>query len=148
MIKNIVLIVLAFIPYFYGSNTPHFVSKYHELVTKAEEQRYINNYKNNENISVKAYVTSLQIKQAKYKTMPWSKLKSFNANKKKLENLILQNPNNVHLRYVRLVIQEHVPGFLNYKTSIKKDREFLKKVIQKKDSLSYLHTYITKNTSL
>ena len=118
------------------------------MTTKEAELAYIANYKNSKEVSIQGYVISLEMKQAKYKTMPWSKLKVFNTNKHKLEELILKNPNNIHLRYIRLVIQENTPGILGYTSSIKKDKQFLKELLQKKDSVSYLHTYIINNTSL
>ncbi|TDQ21866.1 hypothetical protein [Tenacibaculum caenipelagi] len=130
------------------TNTPEFVKEYHDLLRQEDEQQYIQKYDYINDINVQAYVVSLQMKQAKYKTMPWSKLKVFNTNKNQLEELILKNPNNVHLRYVRLVIQENTPSILGYTSSIKEDKQFLKKVLQKKDSVSYLHTYIINNTSL
>jgi len=148
MIKSIILGVLFFISFIGFKNTPDFVVKYHKLTTKEAELAYIANYKNSKEVSIQGYVISLEMKQAKYKTMPWSKLKVFNTNKNKLEELILKNPNNVHLRYIRLVIQENTPGILGYTSSIKKDKQFLKEVLQKKDSVSYLHTYIINNTSL
>ncbi|WP_428742574.1 hypothetical protein [Tenacibaculum sp.] len=129
-------------------NTPKFVEEYHELSEKKEEQEYIQRYGQNNDVNVQAYVVSLKMKQAKYKLMPWSKLKVFNTGKKQLEELILIHPDNVHLRYVRLVIQENTPSFLGYKSSIKEDKRFLKKVLQKKDSISYLHSFIIENTSL
>ncbi|CAM1359973.1 conserved hypothetical protein [Tenacibaculum litoreum] len=148
MIKSIILGVLFFISFIGFKNTPDFVVKYHNLTTKEAELAYIANYKNSKEVSIQGYVISLEMKQAKYKKMPWSKLKVFNTNKNKLEELILKNPNNIHLRYIRLVIQENTPGILGYTSSIKKDKQFLKEVLQKKDSVSYLHTYIINNTSL
>lgn len=148
MIKSGILGVLFFMLSIGFNNAPDFVVKYHELTTKKDELAYITTYKSSKKVSVQGYVVSLQMKQAKYKMMPWSKLKVFNTNKSKLEELISKNPNNVHLRYVRLVIQENTPSVLGYTSSIEKDKQFLKKVLQKKDSTSYLHTYIINNTSL
>jgi hypothetical protein len=148
MIKSSILGVLFFMSFVGVKKAPDFVAEYHELDAKKAELTYIANYKNSKEVSIQGYVVSLQMKQAKYKTMPWSKLKVFNTNKNKLEELISKNPNNVHLRYVRLVIQENTPNILGYTSSIKKDKQFLKEVLQKKDSISYLHTYIINNASL
>ncbi|XRE43647.1 hypothetical protein ACIVBQ_001851 [Tenacibaculum discolor] len=148
MIKSGILGVLFFMSIIGFNNAPNFVIEYHELATKEAELSYIKKYKNSKEVSIQAYVVSLQMKQAKYKMMPWSKLKVFNTEKHKLETLISKNPNNIHLRYVRLVIQENTPSILGYKSSIKKDKQFLKEELQKKDSTNYLHTYIINNTSL
>lgn len=144
--KVLFLIVTLFI--FSSTEPPKFVLEYHQLSGKKEEIAFINKYKENKNISVKAYVISLQMKQAKYRTMPWSKLKIFKKGKKSLERLIEKYPNNVHLRYVRLVIQEQTPGILGYKSAIKTDKAFLKNIMHQKDSTQYLNPFIIKNTSL
>ena len=88
------------------------------------------------------------MKQAKYKTFPWSKLSIFNKEKKRLDELIKTHPNNIHLRYVRLVIQEKTPKILGYNKKIQEDKSFLKIMLKKKDSSDYLDKFIIKNTSL
>ncbi|MGB1042426.1 MAG: hypothetical protein ACPGU6_03460 [Tenacibaculum sp.] len=131
-----------------SKEAPVFFKEFQELKSKKQELRYIDKYKDNTNVNVKAYVVSLQMKQAEYAFFPWKKLQIFKTEKKKLESLIKTNPTNVHLRYVRLVIQEKLPGILNYKSSIKEDKRFLKQWLKKKDSLSYLKPFINKNIAL
>ncbi|WP_237274374.1 hypothetical protein [Tenacibaculum ovolyticum] len=128
--------------------TPKFVTDYHEVSNKKEELLYINKFQNSKEVAVKGYVISLRMKQAKYKFLPWSKLMIFKKEKNKLESLINKHPSNIHLRYVRLVIQEKLPKLLNYSSQINSDKEFLKKYLNKKDSTDYLDKYIIKNTSL
>jgi ribosomal protein S15P/S13E len=128
--------------------TPCFVKEYHQALTEDQELQFINKYKNSTKIDVKAYVVSLKMKQSKYKFFPWQKIKVFNKYKKHLEELISKHPKNVHLRYVRLVIQEKIPKMLNYYSEVKEDKEFLIKIMNEKDNADYLDTYIVKNTSL
>ncbi|WP_271406238.1 hypothetical protein [Tenacibaculum soleae] len=139
-----------FILYFFSTQNqvPAFVESYHKVSTKEEELRYIKTYKQNNNVDVQAYVISLQMKQAKYKTFPWSKLSVFNKERKRLDELIKTHPNNIHLRYVRLVIQEKMPKILGYNKNIQEDKSFLKIILKKKDSSDYLDKFIIKNTSL
>lgn len=127
---------------------PDFVQDFHEVSSKKEELIYIDTYYKSKNVDVKAYVVSLQMKQAKYKTFPWSKLSVFNKEKNKLNQLIKVYPNNIHLRYIRLVIQESTPKILGYNKNIKEDKLFLKLMLKKKDSSDYLDKFIIKNTSL
>lgn len=137
--------------FFFQSNiseVPDYINEYDKLSNKQEELIFINKYQNSKNIDVMAYVVSLKMKQAEYKVFPWSKLKIFNKEKKTLESLIKKHPKNIHLRYMRLVIQENLPKILNYNSSIKEDKFFLKNIMKQKDSTDYLDTYIIKNTSL
>ncbi|MBA6157243.1 hypothetical protein H3Z83_12035 [Tenacibaculum sp. S7007] len=145
------LVVLLHIILFFQSTNlkvPDFIKEYDALSNKAEELKYIDKYQDSNNINIKAYVVSLKMKQAEYKLLPWSKLKIFNSEKRNIENLINKNPNNIHLRYIRLVIQENLPRILNYHSHIKEDQKFLKEMLSKKDKTDYLDKYIIKNTSL
>lgn len=142
------LLLLCFFLINYQDVTPDYVVKYHSVLSKKDELRYIETYQEKKNINIQAYVISLQMKQAKYKTFPWSKLSIFNKEKKRLDELIKTHPNNIHLRYVRLVIQEKTPKILGYNKKIQEDKSFLKIMLKKKDSSDYLDKFIIKNTSL
>ena len=130
------------------NNTPDFIKEYHECVTKTQELNFINKYQSNKEVNIHAYVISLKMKHAKYKLFPWQKLKVFKTYKNQLEDLITKYPKNIHLRYLRLVIQEKAPNLLNYRAAIEIDKDFLSKILTIKDSTDYLDKYIIKNTSL
>ncbi len=72
----------------------------------------------------------------------------FTTERDQLEKLIETNPDNLHLRYLRLVIQEHTPKILNYFSSIDKDKLMINQFLLKKDETDYLDQYIINNTSL
>lgn len=143
---NFLLIVLLLISSL--RSEPLFVKEFHELVSKQEEIEYINKYTNSNNVTVAGYVTCVKIRQAKYKLVPWVKLAIFNKEKLKLELLIKRSPNNLHLRYLRLVVQESIPEILNYKSNIKNDKLFIENFLSVCDTTDYLDKYILKNTSL
>lgn len=140
------LVILLLINY--GVNEPFFVKEFHELTTKETELEYITKYKSSSDVSAIGYVTSIRMKQAKYKFFPWDKLSVFNKEKSRLEELIRYNPKNIHLRYLRLVIQENTPKILNYNSNIKQDKSFIKEFLTIDDKTDYLDKYILKNTSL
>lgn len=142
LFSSLFFIMLIFNP------TPDYVQSYHEAKTKKQEAEFINKYKSSSKISILGYVVSLEMKQAKYKFFPWKKLSIFNKGKKRLESLIMDNPDNIDLRYLRLVIQENIPSLLNYKLNIKEDKLFLSKIMKTKNTSDYLDFYIKKNTSL
>ncbi len=127
---------------------PEYIVEYHQIKTKEEELNFIEAYRDSENISLQGYVISLEMKQAKYMFSPIKKYSTFNRSRTRIENLILKNPNNVDLRYIRLVIQENVPLVLGYKSSIKEDKVFLIAKMKVNDRSDYLDAYIKKNTTL
>ncbi|WP_435262532.1 hypothetical protein [Tenacibaculum sp. nBUS_03] len=142
LFSSLMFIMLIF------NSTPDYVQSYHAAKTKKQEVEFINKYKSSSKISILGYVVSLEMKQAKYKFFPWKKLSIFNKGKKRLESLIKRHPDNIDLRYLRLVIQENIPSLLNYKLNIKEDKLFLSKIMKTKNTSDYLDFYIKKNTSL
>jgi hypothetical protein len=124
------------------------VKEFHLLNNKSDEINFIKNNCNNSNPSVLAYVLSVSMKQAEYEFNPFIKLVLFTTNKNHLELLITENPNNAHLRYVRLLVQEKSPVFLGYKSNIVEDKTFLKRIMNSIDETDYLDSYIIDNTSL
>jgi hypothetical protein len=88
------------------------------------------------------------MKQAKYSYNPISKLRSYKRTRRKLDSLITSNPTDVHLRYIRLVLQEKTPSFLGYNEYIEEDKKFLINKLEIIDYSDYLDLYIYNNTSL
>lgn len=124
------------------------VDEFHQLNTKKQELLFYNKYKNSNSPSILAYVCSIGMKQATYCYNPISKLAIFKSNKQQLNELISSNPKNVHLRYIRLVLQENAPPFLGYNEHIIADKKFLLHILQTEDETDFLDQYIYKNTSI
>lgn len=126
---------------------PNFVVEFHSLQNKQEEERFIKLYKDSI-IDASAYIIALEMKKAEYTLLPWRKWTIFKSQKKRLDQLILSNPQNVHFRYIRLVLQEHSPTFLGYNVHIEEDKNFLLSKLQQTDSTDYMDPYIKQHTSL
>jgi len=93
------------------------------------------------------YLAAAEMASAKYKFSPLSKLELFNSGKKKLENAIAADSNNLEIRYLRLTIQHNAPSFLGYNKNITSDKLFLTTHLHRlktDDSELYvlIHTYL------
>ncbi|MFT5723412.1 MAG: hypothetical protein ACI9JN_000525 [Bacteroidia bacterium] len=124
------------------------VKEFHTLDTKDAEIAFIKTYGLSSQSAVLGYVCAIEMKQAEYSYNPVSKLKIFNRSKAKLDLLVGSNPTDVHLRYIRLVLQEQTPALLNYTDHIVEDKTFLTNVLEVTDDSDFLDEYIRKNTSL
>ena len=124
------------------------MDEFHALKSEKEENLFMVKYKNNNSVSVQAYLCAVEMKQAEYAFNPMTKFKIFNKAKRKLNLLIETNPKNIDLRYIRLLLQESTPSILRYNDTIEEDKIFLKKIIEAKKISKQLETYIYKNTSL
>jgi hypothetical protein len=59
------------------------------------------------------------------------KLKLFKEGKRKLEQAIINDLENVELRFLRLSIQLHTPDVLRYNAQIKSDKQFIESNLEK-----------------
>jgi hypothetical protein len=124
------------------------VEEFHELKMKDAEVIFIQKYENSSIPSILAYVVAVEMKQIEYVFNPATKFKIYIKNKNYLNDLIEENPEDVHLRYIRLLLQEETPSFLGYNKFIEEDKLFLRKKRSFGDDNDYLYSYILKNTSL
>jgi hypothetical protein len=114
------------------------VQEFHNIKTKKEEQAFLKKYDKSSDVDVLAYVIALEMKKAEYKFFPVDKIAIFLKQKKRLQNYIDQYPENIHLRYVRLILQEKTPAILGYKTNIEEDLSFLKDKLNIESSDQFL----------
>lgn len=142
------LLSLLFILFISSDNLKDVVKEFHDLKSKESEVVFIANYRLSSEPSVLGYVCAVQMKQARYGYNPILKLRIFKNGKRKLDSLVQSNPTNVHLRYVRLFLQEKTPSFLGYKDNIMEDKLFLRSKLDILDDSDYLDSLIYNNTSL
>ncbi len=79
---------------------------------------------------LKGYKAVLWFLKAKDYYNPYKKYEAFNEGKKELELIIKMHPNNIELHFLRLTIQDHLPGFLGYKSNITEDKKFIKEKVK------------------
>lgn len=72
-----------------------------------------------------SYLGAYQMIWAKHISNPLSKLKTFNTGKKKIEDAVMAEPNNLEIRILRLSIQKNSPAFLGYHKNIEEDKKFI-----------------------
>jgi len=74
-----------------------------------------------------AFVGAMLMKRASFLGPAALRLHYFREGQKMLQSAIKRNPDNAEFRFLRLMIQEHAPGALGYKSSIESDCEFIRK---------------------
>jgi len=94
-------------------------------VTKIDEQLKL--VKLSSSADKTAFEGTLLMKKAALVKGASSKLKLFKEGHKKLEDAISKDNLNPEFHFLRLMIQEHAPGFLGYKNDLQKDSDLIKK---------------------
>ena len=77
------------------------------------------------------YKGAVMAEMAKHEKDAPKKLKFFKEGKRKLDQAILNDIENIELRFLRLSIQLHTPDVLRYNGNITSDTEFINKNIEK-----------------
>ncbi|MDC1211994.1 hypothetical protein N8Z73_00795 [bacterium] len=78
----------------------------------------------------RAYLGAAKALMAEVVSNPYTKLSYFNDGKKLIDQAIKMDPKNAELRYLRFMIQQNTPDFLNYSDDINADFEILKREIE------------------
>ena len=74
-----------------------------------------------------AYLGTLQMKKSGMVKKNKDKIDLFKSGRIKLETIISANRNNTEYRFLRLIIQEHVPKQTKYQSQQKEDSDFIRK---------------------
>ncbi len=98
---------------------------YHGIRDKNSQDEFLSTYRNKDCKTYTPYVASVIMQQAQYAGMPTKKLKYFREGKSMLEDYISHNPDDLEARYVRVLVQENIPGILGYKDNIDSDKSFV-----------------------
>jgi len=72
-----------------------------------------------------AFVGALMMKKAGMIKGASKKLKLFKKGSNQLETAITKDPENAEYRFLRLIIQEHAPGIVNYHNDKAQDKEVI-----------------------
>ncbi len=75
---------------------------------------------------IEAFEGALLMKKAGFAAFPGDKLSLFKSGRKKLESAILKDDKNGEFRFLRLVIQEHAPGIVNYRKNLEEDGQYVR----------------------
>jgi len=78
-----------------------------------------------DNTTLQAYGACMYFMQARYAKNPITKWSRFKKGKKKLDQLISENTNNLEFRYLRFLFQSEMPEFLGYHENKEGDFSFV-----------------------
>ncbi|WP_370900622.1 hypothetical protein [Chryseobacterium gossypii] len=80
------------------------------------------------------YKAAAQVMEAKVTTEKGKRKLFVKAGATSLESLIEKNPDNIELRVIRLSVQENIPKIVGYHGSLKEDKAFILKNINRQNA--------------
>ncbi|MGC6471213.1 MAG: hypothetical protein ACON4E_08115 [Flavobacteriales bacterium] len=101
------------------------------VTAHTEEETCIKLFKLTENTDLKenslayAYHAVSNMLLANYALNPFKKWHYFKVGKEMLENVIIQNPKNIEIRFLRYCIQMNSPVFLAYQSDLETDKKII-----------------------
>ena len=103
-------------------------------------------YKNKDNSTISAYKTAAKLMMIEYDYNPLTKLKSFTKHTKTLDYIVINNINNIEIRFLRFCIQKQTPRFLGYNDNLESDYKFIVQNIdiQSKKLQEYINSVLKK----
>jgi hypothetical protein len=110
--------------------------KFHQKLNENDLNTFLLEIERNNCTNMEPYRASAIMQKAQFTFFPTEKLRYFLKGKRLLEDFIVENPNHLEARYVRIIVQRYTPSLLMYNDDIDTDRAFIKKNIVLEKSLS------------
>ena len=107
-------------------NMPQVRSAYGEIKTEKQLEDFFDLLETVDCSLKTSYLASATMQKAQFAFAPWTKYRYFLKGKRMLEEYIESNPNDIEARYVRFLVQSHIPGFLGYKSNLKEDQKLIR----------------------
>ena len=82
-------------------------------------------YKLNNNSIIYAYRTVAELMLLKYEYNPLHKLNLFTDYSRALDSIVINNFNNIEIRFLRYCVQKQTPGLLGYNKKLDLDYQFI-----------------------
>lgn len=112
----------------FGYSNPEELSIIRKGIYAKTEQELIHLSKkidDSTNPVLKAYHGAYTAMLAEHQFFPHTKYQYFSAGRDELEQAVLNAPNSVEIRFIRMLIQHNTPAFLGYRNNLEEDFQFI-----------------------
>ncbi len=96
-------------------------NQFPEISSEEQADTFIQQLTNDISEEAKGYIAAMNFMKSRFVKNPFTKLKYFKIGKKELDAVILKNPKNIEMRYIRYLMQKQIPDFLGYNENIEED---------------------------
>lgn len=96
-------------------------NQFPEISSEEQADNFIAQLTKDTSPEAKGYIAAMNFMKSRFVKFPFTKLKYFKIGKNELDTIILKNPKNIEMRYIRYLMQKQIPDFLGYNENIDGD---------------------------
>ena len=96
-------------------------NQFPEISSEEQADNFIKQLNEDISTEAKGYIAAMNFMKSRFVKNPFTKFKYFKIGKTTLDQVILSNPKNVEMRYIRYLMQKQIPDFLGYHENISED---------------------------
>lgn len=113
-------------------------NQFPEITSEEQADNFIEQLTKNTSSEAKGYIAAMNFMKSRFVKFPFTKFKYFKIGKAGLDEVILSNPKNIEMRYIRYLMQKQIPDFLGYNENINED---FKTIVAHLDESSLNHSF-------
>ncbi|UBM58894.1 hypothetical protein LAG90_19025 [Marinilongibacter aquaticus] len=98
---------------------------FHRIASENDLNVFISNCESSDWNKADLYKSVATMRKAEYVLSPLKKFEYFKLGKEAIEAFLKANPEDVEVRYLRLMVQNNLPKFLGYSSQMEEDRLFV-----------------------
>ncbi|MFD1294433.1 hypothetical protein ACFQ5N_11355 [Lutibacter holmesii] len=122
--------------------------KFPDISSEEQADDFIIQLNADDSVEAKGYIAAMNFMKSRFVKNPFTKFKYFKIGKKELDEVILNNPKNVEMRYIRYLMQKQIPEFLGYHENISEDFNVIADLIESSTLNEVMKRKILKNMLL
>ena len=119
--KFLIVLMLSFCSFQTISSIDEVRTQFPNITSEEQADNFIKQLDGDTSLEAKGYVAAMNFMKSRFVKNPFSKFKYFKIGKNTLDEVIIRNPKNIEMRYIRYLMQKQIPEFLGYHENISED---------------------------
>lgn len=119
--KFLIVLMLSLCSFQTSPSIDEVRSQFPEISSEEQADDFIKQLNEDVLPEAKGYIAAMNFMKSRFVKNPFTKYKYFKIGKNSLDEVILSNPKNIEMRYIRYLMQKQIPEFLGYHENISED---------------------------
>lgn len=120
-------------------------TRYFQIDSLKQADFYIDELQDDSLPEARGYLAALYFTKSRLYKFPFTKMKYFKKGKSIIEEVIIEHPLNLELRYIRYSLQKKIPNFIGYHDNLEEDLLLIKQNLAYNEMPVSIKSLILKN---